>query len=74
MSKLVTCAFCRGKGNKPGYNTPCPACGGSGQMAIMYDNPVKCSYCKGKGNKPGYNTPCPACQGAGVIAPGIQIL
>jgi len=62
-----TCAFCKGKGEKP-KGTLCPVCRGAGEVSV--DPPaVMCAYCKGRGEeKPRSNVTCTVCRGKGFVS------
>lgn len=69
MSKIITCAFCNGKGKDP-YNllsskSNCFVCNGTGRIEI--EEPLKkCVFCSGTGKNPlGARVSCIVCGGKG---------
>jgi len=73
VSKIETCADCRGTGCAPG-TTPeiCPDCKGTGQVTVSQRTPFgmmqsssPCSKCRGTGRI--IHQPCKSCRGMGSI-------
>ena len=70
---VQTCAFCRGKGEKPA-GSQCSVCHGRGTVEIR-PPAVKCALCKGRGEeRPRGNVTCNACRGKGyvTVTPPVQ--
>ena len=70
---IQTCAFCRGKGEKPA-GAQCSVCRGKGTVEIR-PPAVRCALCKGRGEeRPRGNVTCNACRGKGYVTvkPPIQ--
>ena len=70
---IQTCAFCRGKGEKPS-GSRCSVCHGKGTVEI-HPPAVRCALCKGRGEeRPRGNVTCNACRGKAYITirPPIQ--
>jgi len=71
VSRMVTCAFCQGKGIDPfDFLSPlskCQACLGRGKVEI--EVPLRqCAYCEGTGVQPyGARPACIVCEGKGVV-------
>jgi len=71
LNRMVTCAFCQGKGVDPFDFLPplskCQVCLGRGKIEI--EEPSKqCAYCEGTGVQPyGARPTCIVCEGKGVV-------
>ncbi len=68
ISRQETCATCAGTGARPGANTVCPECNGSGnvtQMAGAMRFSLTCPRCEGSGR---LGNKCPTCNGDGRIS------
>ncbi len=66
---MEQCETCHGTGAKPGTQpTPCPTCGGHGQVRMQqgfFSIQQTCPKCHGKGKV--VQSPCASCHGAGRI-------
>jgi molecular chaperone DnaJ len=69
IPRTEACQPCSGSGAAPGTSpTPCPACGGAGQVAFQqgfFSVARTCGRCRGKGAV--VAQPCPQCEGHGQI-------
>ncbi len=67
IPRLENCASCQGSGAAPGtHPSPCPACGGKGQVAFQqgfFTVARTCGRCRGAGRI--VTTPCKSCNGQG---------
>jgi len=72
MKKLITCAYCNGRGKDPfellsklSSCQVCVCCEGIGQVEV--EEPMKkCVFCSGTGKNPlGARVPCIVCRGKG---------
>lgn len=62
----VACAYCRGSGAEPKYDSRCHVCGATGRVKV--EPPVvTCLECAGSGCEGGDLT-CLACRGVGVVS------
>jgi molecular chaperone DnaJ len=70
IPRAQTCATCRGNGATPGTSpTPCPACGGAGQVTFQqgfFSVARTCGRCGGAGRI--ITSPCKECRGQGQVA------
>jgi molecular chaperone DnaJ len=70
IPRAETCATCRGNGAAAGTSpTPCPACGGAGQVAFQqgfFSVARTCGRCGGAGRI--IASPCKDCRGQGQVA------
>jgi molecular chaperone DnaJ len=70
IPRAEICATCRGNGAAPGTNpTPCPACGGAGQVTFQqgfFSVARTCGRCGGAGRI--VTSPCKDCRGQGQVA------
>jgi len=69
--KMITCAFCKGKGRDP-FGIPsklsnCQVCWGKGKVAIADIPHETCGACKGTGIFEYHRLPCSVCKGKGVV-------
>jgi|GEM_PF-2891889 len=71
--EILTCAFCKGKGEHPFYiKQPCPVCNETGKIKMRKPY-MKCKKCEGEGVKPfSLSEPCPRCNGKGVVPEEIR--
>jgi molecular chaperone DnaJ len=73
VARTEVCPVCNGKKAKPGTNpSPCPQCGGSGQIQKStrtifgyFTQLTTCPRCHGEGTI--IEAPCPECKGRGLI-------
>ena len=67
FSTTLSCTTCAGSGAKPGTKpTPCPTCGGSGNVTFrqgFFSMTRTCPECGGRGSI--VKDPCPDCKGTG---------
>jgi molecular chaperone DnaJ len=67
LKRLEVCANCGGDGCRPGTKpSPCPRCGGHGQIRItqgFFHLTTTCDRCRGEGMF--IEDPCPECRGQG---------
>ena len=69
--KMITCAFCKGKGIDP-FGIPsklsnCQVCWGKGKVAIADIPHETCGACQGTGIFEYHRLPCSVCKGKGVV-------
>lgn len=69
--KMISCAFCKGKGKDP-FGIPsklssCQVCGGKGRIAVADIPHEICSACKGTGIFKNHRLSCSVCRGKGVV-------
>ena len=68
IARQESCATCGGTGSRPGANTACPECGGSGnvtQMAGAMRFSLTCPRCNGTGR---LRNTCSTCHGDGLVS------